>query len=73
MTNSYGQSIMNLYYEVPAWKICEEIALCGKNKSVGVTQIKNPKCLEGAKYWCASVDNAIECKVTTDFCIVLNV
>lgn len=63
MIESYAQSFKNLYNQVPMWMMCERMSLCNKNKSIGVNQLNNSKCLEGAKYWCASWDNAKECKV----------
>lgn len=63
MLESYAQSFKNLYNEMPVWKMCEEISLCSKNKSVAVNQLSNPGCLKGIKYWCQSWDTAKECKV----------
>lgn len=63
MLGSYGASFKNLYNLMPTWMMCEELWLCGKNKSVAVHQFENSNCLNGAKYWCESLDNAKECKV----------
>lgn len=63
MIGSYAQSFKNLYNRVPNWMVCEEIALCDKNKSVAAYQLNNTNCLKGVEYWCASLDNAKECKV----------
>lgn len=63
MIESYAQTFKNLYNKVPTWMMCEEMSLCHKNKSVAVHQLNNSNCLKGAKYWCASQDNAKECKV----------
>ncbi|XP_027843877.2 prosaposin isoform X2 [Aphis gossypii] len=62
MIESYAQSFKNLRYNLPTWMMCEETGLCSKNKSFGVNQFSNTRCLEGSKYWCASWDNAKECK-----------
>lgn len=67
MIESYAQTFKNLLNHSPTWMMCEKIALCSTNKSVGVNQFSNSRCLEGSKYWCASWDNAKECKVIIKF------
>lgn len=63
MLESYTQSFKNLYNQMPTWMMCEALALCKKNKSVAVNQLNNTDCLKGETFWCASWDNAKECKV----------
>lgn len=63
MIESYSQSFKNLIKQVPTWMMCENMWLCNKKMSGGVLQFSNSKCLNGANYWCASLDNAKECKV----------
>lgn len=67
MIESYAQTFKNLYNQLPTWMMCEKITLCSKNMSVAVNQFNNSKCLEGLDYWCASWDNAKECKVIIKF------
>jgi len=52
---------------MPTWMMCEEMSLCSKNKSSAVQQLSNVNCLKGVEYWCASLDNAKECKVIIEF------
>lgn len=72
MIESYAQSFKNLYNQMPMWMVCEEMSLCSKNKSVAVHQL-NTDCLKGAKYWCASQDNAKECKVNDFYYYILSI
>lgn len=62
MINSYNQTFKNLYHQLPTWMMCEKMSLCSKNKSVAVNKLNNTECLKGFNYWCASKDNAKECK-----------
>lgn len=67
MISSYEMTFKNLCHQIPSWMMCEKMSLCSKNKSVAVNQLNNTECLKGAKYWCASKDNAKECKVNIEF------
>lgn len=67
MINSYAPSFKNIYNRMPTWMMCEEMSLCSKNKSSAIQQLSNVNCLKGVEYWCASLDNAKECKVIIEF------
>lgn len=73
MIESYAQSFKNLRSILPTWMMCEETGLCSKNKSFGVNHFSNTRCLEGSKYWCASWNNAKECKVIIKFNFFINI
>lgn len=67
MIESYAQSFKNLSNQMPTWMMCENMWLCNKNMSRAVQQLNKSKCLKGSEYWCASSDNAKECKVIIKF------
>lgn len=66
MLESYAPSFKHLYNQMPTWKMCEELSLCSKSNATVVYQHNASGCLKGAEYWCASWDNAKECKVIID-------
>lgn len=63
MIESYAQSFKNLSDKMPMWMMCENMWLCNKNMSRAARQFSNSNCLNGPNYWCASSNNAQECKV----------
>lgn len=64
MIKSYAQSFINVYYQVPRWMMCEKMALCETKKSYAVRQYINSNCYKGETYWCKSLYNVKECKVS---------
>lgn len=71
MIESYAQSFKNLSNRMPMWMMCENMSLCNKNMSRAVRQFSDSDCLNGSNYWCASSNNAQECKVIIEiiYCV----